>query len=224
MLCSGGAQKDCCGLPDRGGDARRASKGDPDVRDDDRGSLGAVGLAGSGWVHACGDGEHRSLLEADLQPAGGGFHPAFDQCSAHQDRPGPQDRCQGLRVDRRVPQARPVAGKLRARTIPKGVAGTHPLPHGLVRERAAEVSRLHKTLEGANIKLASVATDIMGKSARQMLKALIAGSTDASEMAQLARGKLRAKIPQLEQALSPTVPLRITWAKQLRFSAPCNAA
>jgi transposase len=71
----------------------------------------------------------------------------------------------------------------------------------LVRERSAEVSRLQKTLEGANIKLASVATDIMGKSGRQMLKALIAGSTDASEMAQLARGKLRAKIPQLEQAL-----------------------
>jgi transposase len=71
----------------------------------------------------------------------------------------------------------------------------------LVRERAAEVSRLQKTLEGANIKLASVATDIMGNSGRQMLKALIAGSTDASEMAQLARGKLRAKIPQLEQAL-----------------------
>jgi transposase len=71
----------------------------------------------------------------------------------------------------------------------------------LVQERSAEVSRLQKTLEGANIKLASVATDIMGKSGRQMLKALIAGSTDASEMAQLARGKLRAKIPKLEQAL-----------------------
>lgn len=71
----------------------------------------------------------------------------------------------------------------------------------LVRERSAEVSRLHKTLEGANIKLASVATDIMGKSGRQMLKALMEGSTDTSEMAQLARGKLRAKIPQLEQAL-----------------------
>jgi transposase len=71
----------------------------------------------------------------------------------------------------------------------------------LVRERSAEVSRLHKTLEGANIKPASVATDIMGKSGRQMLKALMEGSTDTSEMAQLARGKLRAKIPQLEQAL-----------------------
>jgi transposase len=71
----------------------------------------------------------------------------------------------------------------------------------LVRERSAEVSRLQKTLEGANIKLASVATDIMGKSGRQMLKALMEGSTDTSAMAQLAVGKLRAKIPQLERAL-----------------------
>ena len=57
-----------------------------------------------------------------------------------------------------------------------------------MQERSAEVSRLHKTLEGANIKLASVATDIMGNSGRQMLRALIAGSTDTSEMAQLAVG------------------------------------
>jgi transposase len=71
----------------------------------------------------------------------------------------------------------------------------------LVQERSAEVSRLQKTLEGANIKLASVATDIMGKSGRQMLRALIEGSTDTSAMAQLAVGKLRAKIPQLERAL-----------------------
>jgi transposase len=71
----------------------------------------------------------------------------------------------------------------------------------LVQERSAEVSRLHKTPEGANIKLASVATDIMGKSGRQMLKALIKGSTDTCAMAQLAVGKLRAKIAQLEQAL-----------------------
>jgi transposase len=71
----------------------------------------------------------------------------------------------------------------------------------LIRERAAEVNRLQKTLEGANIKLASVATDVMGESARQMLAALVAGDTDAAAMAQLAERKLRAKIPQLEQAL-----------------------
>lgn len=72
----------------------------------------------------------------------------------------------------------------------------------LVRERTAEVNRLQKTLEGANIKLASVASDITGKSARQMLESLIAGSTDVGAMAQMARGRMREKIPQLEQALA----------------------
>ena len=71
----------------------------------------------------------------------------------------------------------------------------------LVQERAAAVNRLQKTLEGANIKLASVATDILGRSGRAILAALVAGSADAAELAQLARGRLRAKLPQLEQAL-----------------------
>ena len=71
----------------------------------------------------------------------------------------------------------------------------------LMQERSAEVNRLQKTLEGANIKLAGVATDIMGKSGRDMLAALVAGETDAVELAHLARGKLRDKLPQLERAL-----------------------
>jgi len=71
----------------------------------------------------------------------------------------------------------------------------------LIRERAAEVNRLQKVLEGANIKLSVVATDITGVSGRAILAALLEGSTDAAALAQLARGKLRAKIPQLEKAL-----------------------
>jgi transposase len=71
----------------------------------------------------------------------------------------------------------------------------------LVRERTAEANRLQKTLEGANIKLASVATDILGKSGREILAALVAGATDSTELAQLAQGRLREKIPQLERAL-----------------------
>jgi len=71
----------------------------------------------------------------------------------------------------------------------------------LVRERGAEVNRLQKVLEGANIKLAAVATNIMGKSGREILAELVEGSTDAPALAQLARGKLREKIPQLERAL-----------------------
>jgi transposase len=71
----------------------------------------------------------------------------------------------------------------------------------LVRERAAEQNRVHKTLEGANIKLSAVATDLMGVSARQMLSALCMGRSDTEAIARLAKGRLREKIPLLEQAL-----------------------
>src|SRR5207248_2076406 len=71
----------------------------------------------------------------------------------------------------------------------------------LIQARSAEVNRLQKTLEGANIKLAAVASSIVGKSAREMLNALVAGATDPTALAQLARGRLREKLPQLEQAL-----------------------
>jgi transposase len=71
----------------------------------------------------------------------------------------------------------------------------------LVRERTAETNRLQKTLEGANIKLAAVATDILGKSGREILQALAAGAQDAAALAQLAQGRLREKLPQLERAL-----------------------
>jgi transposase len=72
----------------------------------------------------------------------------------------------------------------------------------LVDERTAEVNRLQKTLEGANLKLASVASDILGKSGREMLDLLVRGTTDAALLAQCARGKLKAKIPELERALA----------------------
>ncbi|MFQ6031246.1 MAG: IS110 family transposase, partial [Dehalococcoidia bacterium] len=72
----------------------------------------------------------------------------------------------------------------------------------LVWERSAEVNRLQKTLEGANIKLAAVATDILGKSGREMLDALVGGSTDAPVLAELAKGRMREKIPELERALA----------------------
>jgi transposase len=71
----------------------------------------------------------------------------------------------------------------------------------LVRERATEVNRLQKVLEGANIKLGAVASDVLGVSGRQMLEGLVGGITDAATLADLAHGKLREKIPHLERAL-----------------------
>jgi transposase len=72
----------------------------------------------------------------------------------------------------------------------------------LVEERAAEVNRLQKTLEGGNIKLGSVASSIMGVSARQMLEGLVAGTATPAALADLAQGKLREKLGELEQALT----------------------
>jgi transposase len=71
----------------------------------------------------------------------------------------------------------------------------------LVESRSAERNRLLKVLETANIKLASVATDVFGTSGRLMLRALIEGKATPQEMADLAKKKLRSKIPQLELAL-----------------------
>ncbi len=72
----------------------------------------------------------------------------------------------------------------------------------LVEERTREVNRVQKVLEEANIKLASVATDVLGVSARAMLAALLAGEEDPTALAQLAKGRLRSKIAQLQRALT----------------------
>jgi transposase len=71
----------------------------------------------------------------------------------------------------------------------------------LIQAKAAVANRIQKILEDANIKLGSVATDVLGKSGRAMLRAIIAGQDDPAVLAELALGKLRVKIPQLRAAL-----------------------
>jgi transposase len=74
-----------------------------------------------------------------------------------------------------------------------------------VRERATLVNRLQKVLESANIKLASVAADVMGVSGRAILEALIAGQASPAQMAELAKGRLREKREELAKALEGRV-------------------
>ncbi len=75
----------------------------------------------------------------------------------------------------------------------------------LVQERSRVVHRVQKLLESANIKLSSVATDILGVSGRAILEELVRGQTDAAVMAELAKGRLRKKIPALQKALTGVV-------------------
>ncbi|MDQ6743658.1 MAG: IS110 family transposase [Candidatus Dormibacteraeota bacterium] len=75
----------------------------------------------------------------------------------------------------------------------------------LVQERTDEVNRLHKLLESANLKLASVASDVMGVSGRLILAALAGGQDDPEALAALAKGLLRKKLPELRRALEGRV-------------------
>jgi len=71
----------------------------------------------------------------------------------------------------------------------------------LVEERARELNRIQGVLEGANIKLASVITDISGKTGISILKAIISGESDSVELSKLAQGNVKNKIPLLQRAL-----------------------
>jgi transposase len=97
------------------------------------------------------------------------------------------------------------AGLLRASFVPpKPIRDLRQLTRyrrAQIAERKREAQRLHKALEETGIKLDCVATDILGKSGRAMLDALVAGTTDPELLAELARGKLRKKIPALREAL-----------------------
>jgi transposase len=96
-------------------------------------------------------------------------------------------------------------GLLRASFVPpppiRGLRDLTRQRSQLVAEKAAAANRIQKVLEDANIKLASVATDVLGVSGRGMLEALIAGEDDAEKLADKARERLRKKIPELQTAL-----------------------
>ena len=97
------------------------------------------------------------------------------------------------------------AGLLRASFVPpKPIRELRQLTRyrkAQIQERSREANRLHKALEDTGIKLDCVATDILGKSGRAMLDALIGGTTDPVVLADLAKGRMRAKIPELREAL-----------------------
>lgn len=74
-----------------------------------------------------------------------------------------------------------------------------------VKERATLINRVQKVLESANIKLASVATNVVGASGRAMLEAMLAGTATPEQMAELSKGRMRSKRTELSQALEGRV-------------------
>lgn len=97
------------------------------------------------------------------------------------------------------------AGLLRASLVPpKPIRTLRNLTRcrkSQIRDRQREMNRLHKVMQDTGIKLDCVATDMMGRSGRAMLDALVSGTTDPLVLADLARGQLRKKLPALREAL-----------------------
>ena len=85
----------------------------------------------------------------------------------------------------------------------------------VIGEHSRITNRIQKVLEDANVKLASVASDVVGVSGRRMLDAMIAGIDDPQQLAELAQRKLRSKIPQLEEALYGRISEHHRWMLRL---------
>ena len=96
----------------------------------------------------------------------------------------------------------------------------------LIRQRADECNRIQKLLENSNIKLASVASNVLGASGRAMLAALCQGQDDPERLADLAKGALRKKIPELTEALQGALSEAQRWllAEHLRRVADLDEA
>jgi transposase len=96
-------------------------------------------------------------------------------------------------------------GLLRASFVPprslRDLRELVPHRRSLIRRRSQVINRIQKVLEGDNIKLIAVASNVVGVSGRPMLEALISGVENPKALADLAKGRLRGKLPALEQAL-----------------------
>ena len=127
------------------------------------------------------------------------FESAVGQRAGGEEPPWPQDRCQGRRVALPAAGGRAAAGELRAAEAdPREARSSPAIAPRKIKERQREANRLHKALEPSGIKLDCVATDILGKSGRDMLDALCSGTTDPEVLAEAGQGQAAQEDPALE--------------------------
>ena len=188
----------CVRVPGPDGEPRAACRG---VQSDGGWALGVARLACGVWGHAGHDGGDRRVLEAGVGGAGGRVRVGARQRPARQAGPGRKTDVSDAAWLCQLAEA----GLLQSSFVPpKPIRALRNLTRyrkTQIQERAREANRLHKALEDTGIKLDCVATNILGKSGRAMLDALVAGTTDPEVLADLAKGKLRAKFPALREAL-----------------------
>src|SRR5262249_40576459 len=149
-----------------------------------------------------GDGEHRRLLEADLLRPQGDLYLRPGQRRSIAQVPGRKTDVKDCIWIAQLLEH----GLIRPSFVPpppiRELRDLTRYRKALMQERTRAANRLHKVLEDDGIKLASVASHLLGVSGRAMLEALVTGTTDPEVLADLARGRLRRKLPALRQALA----------------------
>jgi transposase len=150
-------------------------------------------------------------LEADFQRAGDDFEVLLVNAKDLKDEPGHKTDVKDCQWIAQLLQH----GLLKGSFIPPRAQREL---RDLTRQRAQVIgehsrirTRMQKVLEDANIKLGSVASDVVGTSARLMLQAILAGETNPEKLADLAKRRLRDKIPQLREALYRKVSEHQRW-------------
>lgn len=177
----------------------------PHLYNDDSTPAGTFRLVSHSRLYPCGDGEHWRILKPIFNILEANFEVMLVNAQHIKAVPGRKTDVKDAQWIAELLQH----GLLRPSFIP-------PLPQrqlrdltrhrtSFIRERVNLVNRIQKVLEGANIKLASVASDVMGVSGRAMLNAIVAGETDPVVMADLAQGRLCNKRDQLVEALEGRV-------------------
>jgi transposase len=165
-------------------------------------SAGVVGLVGRGGRDACRHGKHWGLLASHLQPPGRHFYGVARECCSCEAGAVAQDRQGRCAVVGQADALRPAGGQFHSPAGAARLAGSGALSDQAGPRAQPRSQPGARGIGGANIKLAAVATDIMGVSGRAILAALVTGRADPATMAELAKGRMRTKLPLLAQALT----------------------
>ena len=188
----------CVRVPD---DARRPPPGDRRVLDDHRGTDYARGLAAKFRGDGGRDGVHRRVLAGGVLLLEDEFECRLYNARHLRHVPGRKSDVQDAEWGCQLVEH----GLVRSSFVPprplRELRDLVRYRKAKIQERTREVQRVEKTLQDAGIKLSSVASEVLGVSARRMLDALICGTHDPDVLADLAKGTLRKKIPALREAL-----------------------
>ncbi len=199
MCWTGRAREVCRGVSSPHGGGRRRAESRADVPDDDGRSAGVSGLASRRGGHARRHGIDWGVLEADWNLFEGRFTLLLVNARHVKQVPGRKTDVSDAEWVAQLLQHGLLRSSFVLPTPIRELRDLTRLRPTLVDEKTAVINRIQKVLEDANVKLGAVPSDVVGVSGRAMLQAIVAGESDPQALAELAKRRLRSKMPALRQ-------------------------